>query len=1114
MRQVSLPGGEMGRRIHGHDWAATPLGPRESWPAALRSAVDIALSSRAQIVIFWGPDYVALYNDPYIPTIGAKHPAALGRPAVENWSETWDVLKPLLDEVRKTGEPFWAQDHLFLLERHGFLEETYFDVSYGPIRLEDQTVGGVMCLVSETTGRVLGERRMRTLSRVGEAANGRATRDEVARAALSALAEARDDVPFALAYLAGDADDLTGDADGLTGDADDEPGGGASVPPVGGTGRDAPHTSSDGNGPGGDGSRGDESRGDGSGEDGTGEDAYGGAAELRIVVPDGAAPERIGAGEEPAWFARAVTAVPGERFGARGPAVALPLTSGAGIRGLLVCGVNPRLQPYDEFFGMLATSVSRALSAAEAHERERGHARRLARLDADKTAFFANVSHELRTPLTLILGPLEELLEDPSIGPEQGAVLRTARRNAVRLLTLLDDVLDVTSFDAGRTRAYHRPADLVAQTTELVSVFRSAAESVGLTLTVESEPLPEPVFLDRRMWERIVFNLLSNAVKHTFSGGVTVGVRSGGDHAVVTVSDTGIGIPGGEIPHLFERFRRVPGSRARSHEGAGIGLALVHELVGQHGGRIEASSVVGEGTTFTIRLPYGSAHLPPSQVGEAAQPYEPGTGYLSHWLPLPGESSGRLSADGIATPAGPRGPERILVADDNEDLRHYLVRLLSPYWSVTAVADGAAALRAAREEVPDMIVADVMMPGMDGLDLVRRLRADEVTRSVPIMLLSAKAGQEASLSGLIAGADEYLAKPFSARELLTRVRGVLSLSAVRSRHNRQLRELTEAALALNGASSTAEVLALAETYGERLAGTSGVKVALTDDTTGHDDRDTRTGTVRIAVSGGDPGRMTDDTVLRRLAQLTSARLRNLERFEQEHRIATTLQLALLPEVPEIGGTAIVGRYVPGSDEAGVGGDWYDVIRISDTELVLVIGDIVGKGLRAAASMGRMRNALRAYALEDPDPGRTLGRLNRMTAGRHDRMHATVLCVRLSLTDGRVEYASAGHPPALVCTADGRADFLGGALSPLIGAMPFTDFPTGTTRLERGDRLLLYTDGIVENRSRNILDGMNRLSEEMARASRLDLGAMLESLLTLVEGGEKRDDVALLGFARA
>ncbi|MFI6512220.1 SpoIIE family protein phosphatase [Streptosporangium sp. NPDC050855] len=1075
MQQVSPAGGEMGRRIGAHDWAATPLGPMESWPAALRAAVDIALSSRAQIVIFAGPDYVALYNDPYIPTIGAKHPAALGRPAEENWSETWDVLKPLLDDVRETGEPFWAQDHLFLLERHGFLEETYFDVSYGPIRVEDGTVGGVMCLVSETTGRVLGERRMRTMSRVGEAATG-GTREEVARAALSALAEAHDDVPFAFAYLA----EETGPAD-----------------PAGLTGLTGP--GGDGNGPAGD----------------------GGTSGLRIVVPDGTAPERIpvtldgvaGGDGGVTRPARGVIPVPAERFGARGPAVALPLTSGDETLGLLVCGVNPRLQPYDDFFETIAASVSRALAAAAAHERERVQARRLARLDADKTAFFANVSHELRTPLTLILGPLEELLEDPSVAPEQSAVLRTARRNAVRLLTLLDDVLDVTSIDAGRTRAYHRPTDLVAQTGELVSVFRSATESVGLTLDVESEPLPEPVFLDRRMWERIIFNLLSNAVKHTFAGGITVGVRSGGDHAVVTVSDTGIGIAGEEIPHLFDRFHRVPGSPARSDEGTGIGLALVHELVTLHGGRIEANSVVGKGTTFTIRLPYGSAHLPPAQVGEAANPYESGSDHVSHWLPLPGESSGRPAADRAAPPVEPRGTEHILVADDNEDLRRYLVRLLSPHWEVTAVADGAAALRAARERLPDMIVADVMMPGMDGLEMVRRLRADAVTRSVPIMLLSARAGQEESLTGLIAGADEYLVKPFSARELLTRVRGVLRLSAIRSRHNRRLRELTEAALALNGASSAADVLRVAGRYGELLADTSGVRVTVTGDAPGGDGTGPA-GTVRIAVSGAPPEEVADDTVLRQLAQLTSARLRDLEQFEQEHRIATTLQLALLPDVPEIGGTVIVGRYVPGSDEAGVGGDWYDVVRISDEEVVLVIGDIVGKGLRAAASMGRMRNALRAYALEDPDPGRTLGRLNRMTAGRHDRMHATVLCVRLSLADGRLEYASAGHPPALLCTARGQADFLGGALSPLIGAMPSTVFSTGTARLGHGDRLLLYTDGIVESRSWSILEGMDRLRGEMATASRLDLGVMMESLLTLVEDGENRDDVALLGFARA
>ncbi|ACZ90224.1 SpoIIE family protein phosphatase [Streptosporangium roseum] len=1047
-KETPSSGGEMGSRIRGHDWGTTPLGPMEQWPAPLRGAVDLALSAGMQIVVFWGPDYIPLYNDPYIPTIGDKHPAALGHPAVENWRETWDVLRPLLDGVRETGEPFWARDHPFLLVRHGFLEQTYFDISYSPIRLADGTVGGVLCLVSETTGRVLAERRLRTLSQVGVAASGTVTRQEVARAVVSVLGEARDDVPFALVYLL--------DADG----------------------------------------------------------------DLRLAVPHGTAPARIRAGGD---LQRSMTGggsapeLSGEPFGASGPAVALVLTSGARVLGVLVCGTNPLLQPrgpYQEFFEVLTAGVSRALSAAEAHEHERRRTRELAELDDAKTAFFSNISHELRTPLALILGPLQELLDDPSLGSDQHTVLRTARRNAMRLLTLVNDVLDFTSVDSGRTRARYQPTDLTAQTAELAGVFRSSMESVGLTLRVEGEPLPEPVHLDRHMWERIVFNLLSNALKHTFAGGVTVGVRPGEGHAVVTVSDTGVGIPGHEIPNLFERFHRVSGSPSRSHEGTGIGLALARELIALHGGRIEADSRLGEGTTFTITLPYGSAHLPQDQVADAAMPYGTGPGE-GLWLPIPDERAGRGATNGAAPEhsAGRSAVERILVVDDNADLREYLVRLLSPHWAVTAVADGAAALDAAREQNPDLIIADVMMPGMDGLELVRRLRADPGTRSMSIMLLSARAGKEESLTGLTAGADEYLVKPFSARELLTRVRGVLRLAAARSRHNRQLRELTEAALAINEAPSAPEVLALTEKYGRLLADSPGARVTLAS---GSDLRVEPPSAAVSAVSGvsGIAADGRDDTVLRQLAQLTAARLENLKQLELEHRIATTLQLALLPEVPRISGAEIVGRYRPGNDESSVGGDWYDVIRVSGDEVVLVIGDIVGKGVKAAATMGRMRNALRAYALEDPDPGRILGRLNRMTTGRYDRMHGTVLCVRLSLSTGRLQYSSAGHPPVLICRADGEADYLGGALAPLVGALPSTVFTTAETRLEPGDRLLLYTDGIVEKRSADILAGMARLRSEMVKAAGLDLDAQLESLLALVGDEDTRDDVALLGFALA
>ena len=194
-------GGEMGGRIRAHDWAATPLGPVETWPQSLWSAVSILLPSRAQVVLFWGPEFVAIYNDAYAPVFGAKHPWALGRPARECWSEVWQVLGPLFEGVVRTGEAFWAKDHPFLLHRQGFLEETYFDVSYDPVRIEDGSVGGVFCIVSEQTGRVLGERRLRTLRELGAKTAGAKSAAEVCREAVAALAMDPADVPFSLLYL-------------------------------------------------------------------------------------------------------------------------------------------------------------------------------------------------------------------------------------------------------------------------------------------------------------------------------------------------------------------------------------------------------------------------------------------------------------------------------------------------------------------------------------------------------------------------------------------------------------------------------------------------------------------------------------------------------------------------------------------------------------------------------------------------------------------------------------------------------------------------------------------------------------------------------------------------
>ena len=282
--------------------------------------------------------------------------------------------------------------------------------------------------------------------------------------------------------------------------------------------------------------------------------------------------------------------------------------------GFLVAGLN-RYRPLDEgyrgFVGLVAGHLAAGIAGARSYQDQQRRAEELAELDRAKTTFFSNISHEFRTPLTLIMGPVQELqrlLADA--GQQVHEELEVIRRNGLRLGRLVNTLLDFSRIEAGRMQASYEPADIAQVTAELASVFRSAVDRAGLAFEVDCRPLPEPVYLDRGMWEKVVLNLLSNALKFTFDGSIRVAVRAEGGQAVVTVADTGIGVPEQEMPRLFERFHRIENARSRSNEGSGIGLALVQELVQLHGGTITASSTEGEGTTFTIRLPFGHAHLP------------------------------------------------------------------------------------------------------------------------------------------------------------------------------------------------------------------------------------------------------------------------------------------------------------------------------------------------------------------------------------------------------------------------------------------------------------------------------------------------------------------------
>jgi signal transduction histidine kinase/DNA-binding response OmpR family regulator len=655
------------------------------------------LPSKAQMIVFWGPQFTVLYNDAYRPVFGAKHPA-LGLPGERAWSEIWESqLHPLLRGVVETGEAFHARDLLFVLERYGFVEDTYFDVSYDPVRVESGEVGGVFCIVTETTDRVVGERRLALLRDLAaQNATARTERDACVLAMETLAGKA--DVAFALAYL---GDELQ-----------------AATP----------------------------------------------GAELLLAT---AGADRV-------------------------KTLSIASSTG-GRRGRLVVGISAR-RPYDtsyqSFLDLVADQLAIALTNARAYEAERQRAEALSAIDRAKTTFFSNVSHEFRTPLTLLVGPLADDLADPTPLPQAHRErIETAHRNALRLLRLVNSLLDFSRIEAGRIDASYEPTDLSALTADLASAFRSAVEKAGLSLIVNCPPLPQPVYVDRDMWEKVVLNLLSNAFKFTFDGEIRVELAWQGDHVDLRIADTGVGIPEADLDRVFERFHRIKHERARTHEGTGIGLALVQELARLHGGSVSVASAAGRGTTFTVSIRTGTAHLPQDRISATRQLIPTGAGATPYveealrWLPDATGKGASVAGAAVLSPSSERDVHavraRVLIADDNADMREYLARILGTTYQVEAVPDGRAALERIRAQPPDLVVSDVMMPELDGFGLLAAVRNEAEIRSTPVVLLSARAGEEARIEGLHAGADEYLVKPFSARELLACVASQLQLSRLR-----------------------------------------------------------------------------------------------------------------------------------------------------------------------------------------------------------------------------------------------------------------------------------------------------------------------------------------------
>jgi PAS domain S-box-containing protein len=744
---VFVGNGDMAARMRAFDWSATLLGPVEQWPPALRTSVRTLLGSPHAMSIHWGPHYVTLYNDAARLHMGTKHPSVLGRTSRDTLPEAWEMFEPVFAAVLQ-GQSLTLTDQLVPVNRNNYLEEFYTSCSLSAIPQDDGSPGGVLLVTVDTTQRVVEDRRRHLTSNLALRTAGVRTAEQVWRVGAETLGEDCLSLPFAFLYEYRPSEHqaiLAGVS--IAADA-------ALHPAV---------------------------------IDCHGENLW---RFVPAMTKDGVLVElgnRASGVPVPNWPDTPKQAwVAPIRLGEYGE----PL-------GFLVAGLHPGRafdDAYRQFVHRIIEQITIGLASARAFEQERQRAEALAEIDRAKTAFFSNVSHEFRTPLTLMLGPLEEVLPEARerLSPENLELLVAARRNGVRLLKLVNTLLDFSRIEAGRAQASYQPTDLATFTTEVASAFDSAMRNVGLRFSVQCHSIAEPMFVDRDMWEKIVLNLLSNAYKFTLEGEVALTLKPVDGGVELQVRDTGVGIAEEHREQLFERFHRIEGVPARTYEGSGIGLALVQELVKLHGGGVRVESIVGVGSTFAVTIPSGKAHLPAEriQAAESLASTHIGTeAYIDEarlWsvaefgvADVMATLGDRSSLASLPKSEAPEKRDLIVLADDNADMRQYLTRLLSGRYEVHVTTDGAQALEVTHQLRPALVLADVMMPHVDGFGLLRRIREDPTLADIPVILLSARAGEESRAEGLEADADDYIIKPFAARELLARVATHVKMARVR-----------------------------------------------------------------------------------------------------------------------------------------------------------------------------------------------------------------------------------------------------------------------------------------------------------------------------------------------
>jgi signal transduction histidine kinase len=738
----------MGQRIREYDWSKTPLGPVEIWPQSLRTCVRIMLTSRQPIWIGWGKELIKLYNDPYKDIVRGKHPWALGTPASVVWKDIWKDIGPMLRQVMEEDEGTYVESQLLIMERNGYPEETYYTFSYTPIPGDNGGTAGMICANTDDTERIISERQLSTFTQLGKNLADCQSSEEVIARTIETLKQNRHDFPFALFRTISDgkaklalSTDPGGLHESVTAEID----------------LDADH-------------------------------------EIARILQNAVTTRQLQVFED---LTQKVGKLPRGAWSVNpDKAIALPIGQPSLPQpiGVLIVGLNPyRLldEKYRSFFLLVADQIANSFANVHALAQERKRSQALAELDKAKTTFFSNISHEFRTPLTLLLAPVEDAMGDPKLDEENRARMSVAYRNAIRMQKLVNTLLEFSRIEAGRIEGKFRKVNICALNEDLASTFRSAVERAGMRLSIRCQRITDDVYVDTEMWERIILNLISNAFKYSVEGEIVITTRQVGAAIEVSVADTGIGIAADQIEKIFSRFHRVENPGGRSQEGTGIGLAMVKELVKLHHGNISVSSTPGKGSVFTVTIPAGREHLSDQQVDESgngqANEFKHSNAFVQEalkWIPTRDETEIRSNQ-----PRNNGLRSKVLLADDNADMRDYVERLLSDQFDVVTAGDGEEAFRKATEFRPDLVLSDIMMPRLDGFGLLKKIRGHREIKNTPLIFLSARAGDEAKVEGLDAGADDYLVKPFSARELIVRVANHIRINQVRRETELQFYQL-------------------------------------------------------------------------------------------------------------------------------------------------------------------------------------------------------------------------------------------------------------------------------------------------------------------------------------